>query len=166
MLIYHPGFDAYHCIFRLLAVIENVGDLEIDKARILEFYLLYPSAVTAIKFPQGMESIRKDSKAVANVYHDPINLRATFRDMRHFQDAALKCIAAARLIDLERFEAGFVTRTKVPLPTSINSLLSIFLEQRDPISRFVLKDLSTIPLFGAKGLKDRTELMEFKYDLI
>lgn len=100
MLIYHPGYDAYHCIFRLLAVIDKVQDLEIDKARILEFFLLYPAAVSQVKIPQGMTAIRKEAKLLSNQYHDPINTRTTFRDMRFIQDAALKCIAAASLIDL------------------------------------------------------------------
>ncbi|WP_308936749.1 ABC-three component system middle component 5 [Duganella sp. SG902] len=166
MLIYHPGYDAYHCIFRLLAVIDKVQDLEIDKARILEFLLLYPSAVAQVKIPQGMTPIRKEAKLLSNQYHDPINIRTTFRDMRFIQDAALKCIAAASLIDLDRFEVGYVTRTKLPIPDSLNSYIRSFVKSHDNVSRFVLDELSTIPLLGVNGLKHRTELMEYRYDFI
>ncbi len=165
MLIYHPGYDAYHCIFRLLAVIDHVKDLEIDKARILEFFLLYPSAVAQVKIPQGMTSIRKEAKLAVNQYHDPINVRTTFRDMRFIQDAALKCIAGASLIDLDRFELGFVTRTEIEIPTSLNTLINSFVEHHSAVSRFVLNELSTIPLLGTNGLKHRTELMEYRYDV-
>ncbi|WP_256081428.1 ABC-three component system middle component 5 [Massilia sp. YIM B04103] len=166
MLIYHPGYDAYHCIFRLLAVIDHVQDLEIDKARILEFFLLYPSAVAQIKIPQGMTAIRKEAKLLSNQYHDPINIKTTFRDMRFIQDAALKCIAAASLIDLDRFELGYITRTEVPIPESLNLYINSFIRQHENISQFVLEELSAMPLFGQNGLKHRTELMEYRYDFI
>lgn len=166
MLIYHPGYDAYHCIFRLLAVIDHVQDMEIDKARILEFFLLYPSGIANIKIPQGKTAIRKEAKLLSNQYHDPINLRTTFRDMRFMQDAALKCIAAASLIDLDRFELGFVTRTAIPIPESLNSQIDNFIEQHEVVSQFILKELSSLPLLGTNGLKHRTELMEYRYDLI
>jgi hypothetical protein len=147
-------------------VIDKVQDLEIDKARILEFFLLYPSAVAQVKIPQGMTAIRKEAKLLSNQYHDPINIRTTFRDMRFIQDAALKCIAAASLIDLDRFELGYVTRTKAPIPDSLNSYIKSFIGPGDKVSRFVLNELSTIPLLGANGLKQRTELMEYRYDFI
>lgn len=166
MLIYHPGYDAYHCIFRLLAVIDNVKDLEIDKARILEFFLLYPSAIAEVRIPQGMASIRKDATRLSNQYHDPINIKSTFKDMRFIQDAALKCIAAASLIDLDRFKLGYVTRTKLPIPDSLNLHINSFLASNETISRFVLKDLAKMPLLGSNGLKHRTELLEHRYDFI
>ncbi len=166
MLIYHPGYDAYHCIFRLIAVIDKVQDLEIDKARILEFFLLYPSAIAQVKIPQGMTSIRKEAKLLSNQYHDPINIRTTFRDVRFIQDAALKCIAAASLIDLDRFELGYITRTQLPIPDSLNSCINSFIAKNENVSRFILDELSKIPLLGENGLKHRTELMEYRYDFI
>lgn len=32
MLIYHPAYDAYHCLFRMIALIDHVNEIEVDKA--------------------------------------------------------------------------------------------------------------------------------------
>ena len=32
MLLYHPFFDAYHCTFRLLRLLETVGRVEVETA--------------------------------------------------------------------------------------------------------------------------------------
>lgn len=165
MLIYHPAFDAYHCVFRMLAVTECVNQLEIDKARLLDFYLLFPAAVASIRLPAALREARKLAKSTANVYHDPLNPATTFREMRDIQEAALKCIAASGLIDIKRFEAGYVSRTTVKIPDELKRKVDEFLTERQPIAGFVLNGLAGIPLRGNDGLKHRTELMEHKYDV-
>jgi hypothetical protein len=165
MLIYHPAFDAYHCVFRMLAVAESSTQLEIDQVRLLDFYLLFPSAVATIRLPTTLKDARKLAKSLANVYHDPLNPATTFREMRHIQEASLKCIAASGLIDLETFEAGFVCRTNVKIPDALKRKVDEFLTSRQPVADIILRGLAAIPLRGYDGLKHRTELMEYKYDV-
>ncbi|WP_250478858.1 MULTISPECIES: ABC-three component system middle component 5 [unclassified Caballeronia] len=165
MLIYHPAFDAYHCVFRMLAVAERVPETELDKARLLDFYLLFPALVASIRLPSTLRDARKLAKAEANVYHDPLNAATTFRELRHIQEAALKCIAASGLIDKTRFESGYVTRTDRAIPGELKQKIDAFIEQRQPVADIVLKGLADIPLRGHDGLKHRTDLMEYKYDV-
>lgn len=165
MLIYHPAYDAYHCIFRILAIAESIPQVEIDKARLLDFYLLFPSAVASIRLPASLKDARKLAKSVANVYHDPVNPATTFREMRYIQEASLKCIAASGLIDRELFEAGFISRTNVKMPMKLHYKVGEFLASRQPVADIVLQGLAEIPLRGYDGLKHRTELMEYKYDV-
>lgn len=165
MLIYHPAFDAYHCIFRMLAVSESVNQVEIEKARILDFYLLFPSAVALIRLPTSIKDARRLARAMANPYHDPINPTSMFRDMRYVQEAALKCIAASGLIDRDLFEAGFVKRTAQQIPHNLLRSAQEFLTNREPVASVVLNDLADLPLRGENGLKHRTQMMEYKYDV-
>lgn len=164
MLIYHPAYDAYHCIFRILAIAESIAQLEIDKARLLDFYLLFPSAIASIRLPASLKDARKLAKSVANVYHDPVNPSSTFREMSHIQLASLQCIAASGLIDRELFEAGLISRTKEKIPESLQQKVIDFLASRQSVAEIVLQGLAEIPLRGNDGLKHRTELMEYKYD--
>lgn len=127
MLIYHPAFDAYHCVFRMLAVTECVTKLEIDKARLLDFYLLFPASIASIRLPSALTEARRVAKSVANIYHDPLNPTTTFKEMRHIQEAALKCIAASGLIDLKNFEAGLISRTEVKIPSELKRKIDEFL---------------------------------------
>lgn len=148
----------------MLAVIESVNDLEIEKARVLDFYLLYPALVAKVRLPRQLRPITKDATAIGNIYHDPTSPVSTFRDMRHIQEAALRCIAAAGLIDIPRYEKGFVTRTAVKIPDTIRERIDLFLQSRQPVAQFLLKELAAIPLGGDDGLKHRTQLMDHKYD--
>lgn len=165
MLIYHPAFDAYHCVFRLLALTEMVSRIEVEKVRLLDFYLLFPSAIASIRLPQELKEARKLAKASANIYHDPINPATTFRDMHHIQEAALKCIAAAGFIDIKQFEVGFVVRTSMKIGDDLKVKVDHFLSSRQPITNVVVNHLASIPLRGHDGLKHRTELLEYKYDV-
>lgn len=166
MLIYHPAFDAYHAAFRMIAISERVQRLEIDKARILDFYLLFPFAISSIKLPDQLKGFRKEAKKLANPFHDPMDRRSTFRDMRYIQEVALKCIAAADVIRIQDFTSGHVVRSGVNLSKEMHHRVRGFLDEREPASTFVLEKLSTIDLLGAGGLKDRTGLMEYRYDAV
>ncbi len=164
MLIYHPAYDAYHCVFRMLLVAEHVKNAEVEKARLLDFYLVFPGMVKAIRLPESLAPLRALSKAAANVYRDPVSGISTFREMRHIQEAALKSIAATGLIDVKRYEAGFVVRTENPIAAAIDAKLKAFLHESGPVVEGVLSGLSQIPLLGHDGLKHRSQLMEYRYD--
>lgn len=166
MLIYHPAFDAYHCVFRMLLLADQLFDLEVDKAKLLDFYLLFPGAVKNIRLPETLKNLRAQAKEAINVYRDPVSELSTFREMRHIQDAALKCIAASGLIDLERYEAGFVTRTKTPINPALRTKQAAFLNESPSIIKSILSELSRIPLLGHDGLKHRSQLMEHRYDYV
>ncbi|WP_175219146.1 MULTISPECIES: ABC-three component system middle component 5 [Burkholderia] len=166
MLIYHPAFDAYHCVFRMLLLAERVENIEIEKARLLDFYLVFPGMVREVRLPDTLKTLRAHAKAAVNVYRDPVSGLSTFRDMRHIQEAALKSIAASGLIDIKRYEHGFVTRTDVSVAPSLKEKLDEFVAVSGPVIEGILTGLSQIPLRGPNGLKHRSELMEHRYDFV
>ena len=165
MLIYHPAFDAYHCAFRMLAVAESISELEVDKARLLDFYLLFPSSVQFARLPVALRYVQKIAKSFANEYHDPLNPATTFRELRQIQQSALRCIAASGLIDIRRLEVGFVRRTDLPIPGDLQSKIDAFLLKRKPLAETILFDIGSIPLRGHDGLKHRSRLTEYRYDV-
>jgi hypothetical protein len=166
MLIYHPAYDAYHGVFRMLVVVEQKRDIEIDKARLLDFYLLFPSQVAKMRLAPGSSKVKRAANGAANVYHDPVSALAMFREMRHIQLAALKCVAASGFVSLERLAAGFVTRTDTPLPDALRVKVAEFLTNRESLAEYILGTLGDMALRGANGLKDRSELMEYRYDVV
>ncbi|CAJ8168505.1 Uncharacterised protein [Burkholderia pseudomallei] len=164
MLIYHPAYDAYHCVFRMLLIAERASGIEVEKARILDFYLVFPGMVKKIRLPDALKELRAHAKTAGNVYRDPVSRTSTFMEMRHIQEAALKSVAASGLIELERFAAGYVVRSKAPIPLSLAAKLKEFVEANSPMADGILDGLSQIPLLGNNGLKHRSELMEYRYD--
>lgn len=164
MLIYHPAYDAYHCIFRMLALIDHISEVEIDKARILDFYLTFPSLVSEIRMPHNHRSIKKIAQNYSNNYRKPISIIATFRDMHQIQIAAIRCLAATGLIELTELDKGVIKRTKRDIPDGLLLSMRDFLNAKKDIYDFIISKLSKFHLTGKDGLKDRTRLMEYRYD--
>lgn len=165
MLIYHPAFDAYHCVFRMLILAEHLGQLEVDKGRILDFYLAFPSALTGVRWPNNVRSARRAAASFQNPYRMPVSARATLREMHDMQDAALRCLAAAELIEVDALQAGEIRRTEHEIPAALSAGINDYLQEGAEATDLILVKLASIPLLGADGLKDRTSLMDFRYDV-
>jgi hypothetical protein len=165
MLIYDPTVDPYHCAIRILAIIEHgaTSELHVDSVRIADYYLAYPSKVADIRLPNHQRGIRKQSKLLATPYRNPFEAKSTFERMRPIFQAALSCLVAAGYLDAEKLKRGLVARG-ASLPDDLSVAVSGFLVRQSLIREFVIKELTTIPLLGANGLKDRSGLLEYRYD--
>lgn len=165
MLIYHPAYDAFHCVFRTLMIMTLCKVIETDKLRILDFYLCFPSEVKDIRLPRGCGEARRLARSVANDYHGPVNKKLVFRDMEHIQLASFRTIAASRLVDATEYETGLMRRTEIDVPSELNiALQKATMEQKAALD-FIIGTLAEIPLLGNNGLKHRTGLMEYRYDV-
>lgn len=168
MLIYHPAFDAYHCVFRMLVTTGAVPTLELAKLRILDYYMCFPAEVASIELPQAHTEIRKVARTIKNDYRGPVNTLRTFRDMEPIQHAAVRLLAASGVFDSRQLELGTVVRTETAIPDAL--LQAQTSEQAtDPtaaVKSYVLHRLSGLHLSGPGGLKQRTGLMEHRYDVV
>jgi hypothetical protein len=165
MLVYHPAFDAYHCVMRLLAILRARPVLERDTIRILDFGLCFPAVVAQFRLPQKLSKLRRAAKDVHNDYRTPISARSTFTALSNVHDGALSCLGAAGLVDADQLKAGTVARTTVALPSDVE-MRCISLEDREAFFfKDVLPVLAEIPLSGPDGLKDRSGLVEHRYDV-
>jgi hypothetical protein len=165
MLVYHPAYDAYHCLFRMMAITERIDEVEIDKLKMLDFYILFPSLLSRVRMPRQFLKVKRNAELVHNEYHDPLNPGMTFKEMRHIQDAAIKCMLATGYISSESFYNGYVVRTDKKLPEKLSSDMNEFLDQKEPFSSFIIQKLAGFHLTGPDGLKSRTQLMEHRYDI-
>lgn len=164
MLIYHPAYDAYHCLFRMIVLINNIDTIEIEKARILDFYLTFPSLVEKIRMPQNHSHIKKIAKKYFNDYRNPINSITVFQDMHQIQISAIRCLAATGLIELAYLDDGLIKRTDKKIPEGLLLPIMDFLDTKKDIYNFIVHELSKLHLTGKDGLKDRTSLLEYRYD--
>lgn len=164
MLIYHPAFDAYHCVFRMLIVANQLVSIEVDKARILDFYLAFPSALVAIRWPGHFRTARRLAASAHNPYRSPVSPRTTLREMRLMQDAALRCLAAAELIEADALQTSTIRRTEREIPAALLEPMRRHVAELGDVAELVFSRLGSIALLGADGLKDRTSLMDYRYD--
>lgn len=166
MLIYHPAFDAYHCTVRMMALAQQIPMLDFEKARILDFYLAFPGVAASLRLPPAMTSVRRIFQSKKNVYRDPINPKATFMEMRQVQEAALGCLAAADLIARRDFQSRVVKRSEVRLPDTFAAAIKEFSENEADVIQALVANVASIPTAGPHGLKDRSGLLEYRYDAI
>jgi len=168
VLIYHPAFDAYHCVFRMLVVTGALPTLELAKLRILDYYMCFPAEVASIQLPQEHAEIRKVARAIKNDYRGPVSAARTFRDMEPIQHAAARLLAASGVFDSQQLELGTVLRTGSALPDDQLRAQALQPASSGPaaaVSHYVLHKLSGLPVSGPGGLKQRTGLMEHRYDV-
>jgi hypothetical protein len=171
MIVYNQAFDLYHTIFRILHFLNKFEDgtiLEIDRLRIWDFYLLFPSKIHEIKLKQNESDIRqirkefiRDSK---NPYEQIPNNRRVFEKIKPYQVAALNCIASYEIIDKSSLsQQRVLIINKKILIDFVKKLEELSPKERNVIA-LMSSHFNQISLFGTDGLKSRTNLMESKYD--
>ena len=83
--------------------------------------------------------------------------------MKSFQISALKSIASYGLIDSKLLTKNIVRRTEKEIPKELaDKFAEVTIEKANVIRLMV--GFWELPLYGKFGLKDRTGLIEFKYD--
>lgn len=171
MIVYNQAFDLYHTIFRLLNFLnkfENKTVLEIERVRIWDFYFLFPSKIHDIRLKKGESDIRKlrkeyikDSK---NPYEKITENRKIFEKIKPYQQAALNCIASYGIINKESLnQQRILIENKNILEEFVKNFDDLSAKEKNVIA-LMTSHFNQISLFGMDGLKNRTNLIESKYD--
>jgi hypothetical protein len=169
MLFYHPAFDGYHAAFRILQIATASGkrSYERDALRILDFYLIFPQLIAEVRLPKAQQSTKRIlSSRHENKYHFSGSPRQAFMQMAPLQDMALRLLASKRIIDLGQLIDGVVVRSEHPLPHVLEILIRARNDADSGLIKFLVDELGRIPLRGEDGLKDRSRLMDYRYDQV
>ncbi len=167
MLIYHPVHDINHCIYRILRFLEVSEHSEFtwEQIRLFDFYSLFPHLLKKIKpFPQKLRAHKKSVSQISNVYESMPNEKRVFHELMPIQNTAIHNLVAKNLINAELFFNKTVSRTTEDLPSKLLEVIS-----SDPITQeewyqFLVNKLPITIFTGKKGLKYRSDLMEYRYD--
>jgi hypothetical protein len=170
-LTYEPAFDPLHTMYRALRLRDGAGtDQRIprDLFRILDFYLLFPESLKDVRFRQ--EHRRLKTRAVATkrapAYGPRPEDAALFGRMRPFQEAALDTLARQHFFVPEALADGWVESGTKALPTGLAGRI----QRANTDEAALIEALRAIavdyPLEGIGGLKDRTGLLEHRYDAV
>lgn len=170
-LTYNEAFDPYHAVFRFFRLRSACSldpSIPFDMFRILDFYLLFPFRLQGMKLYDSDTSWRKISKAYSFQvpYGDLPDDVVIFSKMETFQHAAITSLVASGFLEAAAWESRQVTCTAKNIPDDmlkrcdeVNAKMTDFLA--------ILSELKKrYPLGGRDGLKDRTGLLEYRYDPI
>lgn len=167
MLIYDPALDSYHTAIRILSILDkNIEGLEIDLVRILDFYLAYPSKVQEIRLPTQFRYAKKEAGRINTVYRKPPSGKTQFERMKPVFVAALHGLVAAGFLNTNFIKNGILLINFEKIPTDLRIAMQAFVSRQQTIKTFIIESLPTISLYGAGGLKERTGLLDFKYDIV
>lgn len=169
--MYTPAFDPFNAIYRFLQILQHFDmekEVEVDRLRIFDFYLLFPyktAKITMGKDEAEIKSMRtRYIKSRENPYNFNLNDRKLYERLRPYQMIALSHIASYGLISPEHL---LNQQVKVSDPDKLRDVISR-LEKMEGIEGNVLSWLClcfrTTPINGVFGLKYRTNLLESKYD--
>lgn len=171
MITYNPAFDLYHCMFRMAHILQKLDDgnpFEVNKVRIWDFYLLFPSKVYDITLHQEEADLIKARKEYIKKTDNPYEYsgdnRKLFEWIRPFQVSALNCLVSCGILGRDDY-----LNNKVCVIN--HKELDKFVEESGELTNREKNVLAfmgllsrNMPLTGARGLKARTHLLEFRYD--
>ncbi|EDT6764414.1 hypothetical protein AC423_004689 [Salmonella enterica subsp. enterica] len=167
MLIYHPVFDANHCAFRALMLLQEMQEKEIDIElfRLMDFYILFPNLLKMITpLPNELRSYKKTIKNIESPYENILNPKRVFMEVRRIQSIAFHHLLSKQLIDIDCFSNGKIKRTAIKLPENLqNELVKANFKNTD-LFQLIVNGFGQVEFYGSKGLKRRTGLMEYRYD--
>jgi hypothetical protein len=167
MLAYHPALDAYHTAFRLLRLIYfNPKTYEADTLKILDFFLVFPEEVASVRLPQGQTSWRKRVVEPPNTYWFSGDRLLTFTQMRLIQETAFALLLSRGMIQHELYLDRYIALQPNSVPKELRELIQSKNTEQQTLMTFLTTVLGELPLRGKDGLKDRTKLLEFRYDAV
>ena len=167
MLIYHPVHDINHCIYRTLRFLEvsEHTSFSWEQLRLLDFYSLFPHLLNKIApFPRELSAFKKIISRIPEAYEAISNDKRIFHEMMPIQNTALHNLIARDMIDSERYAEQVISRSSADLPEKLIERIN-----SDPLIKegwylFLVNELPLVNFEGKKGLKSRSDLMEYRYD--
>lgn len=171
MIVYHQGFDLYHSVYRMLHILThfNKNDyVEIDRLRIWDFYLLFPNKIHLVKLKRDEDDIKALIKKYIpkkdNPYELFIDNRKMFERIKPYQLTAIKSLASYGIIDKEYLKTNRVTIVSKDILNEYTSKFEALNPREVNTINLLTSHFYQMSMFGDFGLKDRTNLLESKYD--
>lgn len=167
MLIYHPVHDINHCIYRLLRFLEASDHAQFhwDQLRLLDFYSVFPHLLKNLSpFPKELREYKKIISRIPDAYESLSNDKRIFHEMMSIQNTAIHNLIAKNLVNAEQFVESVVSRSEELLPENLTVVLRQDSLVQEEWYMFLVNELPLIDFDGKKGLKWRSDLMEYRYD--
>jgi hypothetical protein len=170
-LTYNEAFDPYHAAFRFIRLhlaCDISSALPFNTLRILDFYLLFPFRLQSMKFfadDTGWRKISRsyEDKAPYGVMPDDDTILGR---MEPLQRVAVAGLVRCGHLSGNAWNVNEVQFTKQPFPANLRARCAELNADMADIVGILCQLKSRYPLGGRDGLKDRTGLLEYRYDAV
>lgn len=172
-LSYQAAFDPYNAAFRLLRLRESCWTqthVNFEALRIADFFLLFPVLIgnKGVRLQQKHTKYRKLSTKYAS--SAPFGrlpaMDTLFRRMEPFHVAAAETLVTSGLASSEAWGEGFMHGTGHQIPQNLVQRIAEVNETQRDLLEFLTALVTEYEVSGPNGLKDRTTLLEFRYDTV
>lgn len=153
--VWHSSRDAYHCAFRLIRlVLANDAPLELERARILDMFLLYPALLHRTSMPQ---EVKARFRALGIARPEKIFVRlpssaAVFQDLRIYQNSAIAQLVARGLVSPAQLKQGILAIDLPQIPQELRTRASSRNAADAGVAEFLVGPFSTISLQGVDSV--------------
>ena len=168
MLMYHPAQDANHCVFRTLLILEHMVHETMDVAvyRLIDFYILFPHLLKFLEpLPTQLRPYKQILQNIPEPFENLANTKRILFELEPLQTVALHNLLATDLIELDIFKSQRLKRSSENLPDELKNALKTSHLANTEWFRMLINEFPTLNFIGKSGLKKRTGLMEFRYDV-
>ncbi len=170
-LTYNEAFDPYHATFRFVRLWQGcqlTGKTHFDMLRILDFYLLFPFRIQNMSFFSADRSWRRISKSYEHrkPYGGLPDDASIFSRMEPFQRAAVTSLVKAEILSVHAWNNNQIEFLDAKLPSDLLERCSELNEAMNDVLEILCALKERYPLLGRNGLKERTGLLEFRYDAV
>lgn len=169
-LSFQPAFDVFHTMFRYLRIRDALNEATIhrDQLRIADFYLAFFFRAEKIRLRPQDQTIRKIARRVGppSLYQKQPDDGLLFARMAPIQQVSLKTLVHCGYFAPEHPGTSFVTKTDLSVPSDLQERILQANSSNEEVVEAIVKLIREYPLTGQNGLKSRTQLMEYRYDIV
>lgn len=167
-IAFEPAYDPYHTAFRFLMQARfSSQPLSIARVRIFDVFVLEPFRIERIRVPNSLRRRKADAAEHQRpFYGNRPSTQSLFNQMRPIQDAALQTLALREIISMTEFQEDRIQLIENNCPSELLQRIDSENEILHSVLSFLIDYLGEFAFDGVGGIKDRTQLGEFRYDLV
>jgi hypothetical protein len=154
--VWHASRDPYHCAFRFvrLLLVSTTPAIILERLRVLDMFLLYPTLLHAMSMPQDIKNkfrILQIPRA-SEIFVRLPGPAVLAQDLRLYQSTAASQLAARGILATEQLVIGVAELKPNAVPEDIYRQATKRDAEIPGLPEFLTNDLAPIPLRGREGL--------------
>ena len=156
--VWYAARDPYHCAFRIIRLLTWQGDaLPVDKLRLLDMLLMYPSVALRMKLPaaarENLRALRLPP--VKDLFISLPGTVAIWQDLQLYQSTALKELAGRSLLKRDALRDRYAALDQRHVPLALLDRAHAENSAQSGLMTFLLQDLASLPASGPENIFKR-----------
>jgi hypothetical protein len=159
--VWYASRDPYHCIFRMIRLMAaKGGPMPVEQLRILDMFLMFPTLLHRLSLPAEMKERFRAQRIPppADIFVKLPGTASIWQDLQIYQSTALKRMTGLGLLKRDALRESYANLEIDIVPETILKQAVAQNETGVSLMRFLINDVSTLPMAGSNGLIKRAGL--------